>query len=120
MTMRSCELFMDRYLVETMLGRGAEGEVWGARGSADGRLVAIKILRETRAVVPLFRESFERGIQLCSRVRSRFVSEYIEDGVTPEGERFLVLGRLSGESLEKKLRREVDVPFEEVGPMVHD
>jgi serine/threonine protein kinase len=91
------------YELEAELGQGAVGTVYRARG-ADGRLVALKLLRPALGEDVAFRGRFAHEARVAQEVRHRHlvaVLELAEDDSRP----YLVLEYLSGGSLSDRLER---------------
>ena len=86
------------------LGSGATARVYEATQLATGRPVAIKMMEDSGST-PEMRERFAREAILLSGVQSRHVSKILGFGFE-KGQPFLVLERLSGETLDAKLRRD--------------
>ncbi len=61
--------FNERYLVESLLGRGGMGNVYKARERALDRYVAIKIVPEFRGQDEAFIERFRREARIAARLR---------------------------------------------------
>ena len=85
------------YTLETRLGEGGMGEVWGARRS-DGRFegrAAVKLLH-----MPLVtrhgRGRFQREGEILARLRHPHIAHLLDAGVTPAGQPYLVLEHVEG------------------------
>jgi serine/threonine protein kinase len=89
------------YQLETELGRGAVGLVYRAR-SADGRLVAIKMLDPALAGDATFRARLDREVRSAQEVRDPHLVQILEAG-EHEGRPFLVLEYVAGGSLAERL-----------------
>ncbi|MBM4357074.1 MAG: serine/threonine protein kinase [Deltaproteobacteria bacterium] len=108
------------YQVTQLLGRGGMGEVWAAR-SADGRHeVAIKVLLAKAALKPDLVARFEREAVVCASIDSEYVCRLLGHQRDENGTLCLIFERLEGESLSDRLKREVYLPFAEVGPLIDD
>jgi serine/threonine-protein kinase len=94
------------YLVGAPLGEGAMGEVFAAEHALLERRVAIKILHADRATDPLFESRFLLEARAASRLHHPNVVEVTDYGVLASGSPYLVMERLEGESLERRLARE--------------
>lgn len=90
------------------LGAGTTAKVYEAVHTATGRPVAIKVLEPSQSGSEM-RERFAREAVLLSSVQSRYVGKILGFGFD-RGQPFLVLERLTGETLDAKLRRDGPVP----------
>ena len=63
------QAFHERYLVESLLGRGGMGNVYKARERTLDRYVALKIVPQYRAQDPQFVERFNREARIAARLR---------------------------------------------------
>lgn len=90
------------------MGSGATAKVFDAVHIATGRPVAIKML-EPSARGSELRERFAREALFLANVTSPHVSRILGYGFD-QGQPFLVLERLVGETLDAKLRRDGPVP----------
>ncbi|MBX3188337.1 MAG: serine/threonine protein kinase [Labilithrix sp.] len=100
-----------KWRIEGMLHRGLTATVYGAVHLRNARRVALKILRLDQ---PVFREKFQREGSLANAVGHPGVVKILDDGVTEDGERFMVLELLSGSSLERRAERAARLPIEDV------
>ena len=91
------------------------GEVWAATDLKTGADVAVKLAHGWAASEPDLIARFEREAKLLKRLKSPFICSLIDFGRTPEGVPYMVLERLSGDSLEELLTREGYLPMSEVG-----
>jgi serine/threonine-protein kinase len=107
-----------RYRVTSLIGRGGMGEVWAGQG--DQGPVAIKVLLERSARRKDIQRRFEREAEAVSRIQSPFVCALLDKGLTSDGSLFLVFELLQGESLADRLRKELFLPFAELGPLMAD
>jgi len=90
------------------LGTGATARVYDATQVSTGRQVAIKMMDDSGGNAEI-RERFAREALLLAGVDSRHVSKILGFGFE-KGQPFLVLERLTGETLDAKLRRDGPVP----------
>jgi serine/threonine-protein kinase len=95
-------LLQGRYHLTETLGQGGMGEVFEATDAETGRVVAIKIVRRA-SEEPTLMARMQREAEAAMRVRSAFVPELYDVAVTDEGELFLVMERLHGETLAQRL-----------------
>jgi serine/threonine protein kinase len=98
------------YRIEGLLGIGGMGRVYRAV-SADGELVALKLVRDDLAEDSIFRKRFEREARIAQQVKNPHVVPVLDTG-EHEGVPYLSQRFIEGGSLEEKLKREgrLDVP----------
>ena len=88
----------DKYLVESVLGRGGMGLVLAAQHMELGHRVAIKVLLHYRddaaAAVRFLREA-----QTCARLKSDHIARVFDIGRLPGGAPFIVMEYLVGQDL---------------------
>jgi serine/threonine-protein kinase len=92
------------YEILTPLGAGGMGEVYKARDTRLDRIVAVKILPETLAADPQFRERFDREARAVSQLDHPNICT-LHDVGAHQGLSFLVMQYLEGETLETRLQR---------------
>ncbi len=108
------------YSVTQLLGRGGMGEVWAAKHPNGSGEVAIKVLLPNAAVKPDLVARFEREARVTASIESEFVCKLLGHERDPTGAHLLIFEKLVGESLSERLKRELYLPFAEVGPLVDD
>jgi serine/threonine-protein kinase len=96
------------------------GEVWAAVDTTTERRVAIKLLLEKTARKPDLVARFEREARIAARVQSPYVCAHLETGRSQEGELYLVFELLTGESLADRLKREIELSFADLSPLLAD
>jgi serine/threonine-protein kinase len=79
-------------------------EVWQARHLALDARVAIKLLLGATAADVAARRRFSAEAQITARLRSRYAVQVFDFGVTEDGQPFLVMELLDGETLGARLR----------------
>ncbi|APR85897.1 serine/threonine protein kinase [Minicystis rosea] len=92
-----------KYLLSRLLGQGAMGEVWAATNTSTGGEVALKLLSRPRDEL---RHRLLREARACGKLRHRNVIDIYDVGETVDGEPFLVMALLSGETLAELLDRQ--------------
>jgi serine/threonine protein kinase len=97
------------YEVLSLLGSGGMGEVYRARDTRLDRIVAIKVLPETLADDPQFRDRFDREARAISQLTHPHICTLYDVGAEA-GRRFLVMEYLEGETLAERLGRSKDRP----------
>lgn len=98
-----------KYRIEQEIGRGSMGTVYRAVHVTLGQRVAIKLISREHSQSVEMRQRFSVEAKAAAKLRSRHVVQVIDDGETPEGNPYIVLELLEGETLEERLRREHDV-----------
>jgi len=98
-------LFDGRYLILRLLGEGGMGAVFLAEHAVLGRQVAIKFLHPDHAAQEGMVGRFHREAQAAAATRHRNIIDIFDVGVSPQGEPFLVMEYLEGESLAQLLKR---------------
>ena len=92
------------YEILSALGAGGMGEVYKARDTRLDRTVAIKILPETLAADPQFRERFDREARAISQLDHPHICALYDVG-EQDGTAFLVMQYLEGETLADRLAK---------------
>src|SRR5262245_8807436 len=92
------------YEVLAKLGEGGMGEVYQARDTRLGRVVAIKVLPSDLAADPGSRERFDREARIISSRSHRHICALYDIG-RQDGIDFLVMEYLDGETLADRLAR---------------
>ncbi len=95
----------NRYRIDSVLGAGSMGAVYRARQLNVGREVAIKILRHDRNADETTLARFKREAELISKLSSPHTVTAFDSGLTSDGEPYLVMELLRGESLGQRLAR---------------
>ncbi len=98
--------WLNSYQILRELGSGVTGQVFEARDSRLGRLVAIKVLRPQLASQALARARFEREARAVATIEDQHIVRVFEVGTNESGVPFMVMEFVAGESLDVRLRRE--------------
>jgi serine/threonine-protein kinase len=96
-----------KYRLLRRLGRGAMGEVWAAVNEDTEREVALKLITSPD---PELRRRLKREGRAIGRLEHPHIVQILDLGETAAGEPFLVMQRLSGETLADRLRRDRVLP----------
>lgn len=94
-----------KYRVVRRIGEGGMGTVFEGENIRIERRVAIKVLHEHVASSSEFAQRFEREARASARIGSPHVCDVLDLGDLPNGERFIVMEFLDGESLEDRLEK---------------
>ncbi|WP_438000165.1 protein kinase [Sorangium sp. So ce185] len=102
-------LVRGKYRLLRQIGEGAMGVVWAAHNEATSREVALKLLVRPD---PELRVRLLREARACGAVSHRNIVDIYDADETEEGDPFLVMPLLSGETLSSllKRKRKLDVP----------
>ncbi|MBI2894834.1 MAG: serine/threonine protein kinase [Deltaproteobacteria bacterium] len=105
-------LLEDKYRLVQRIGQGAMGSVWRAEHVKLGRGIAIKFVlaqHDAEAVARFLREA-----RIAARIRHRHVVSITDFGSTGDGQPYIVMELLDGESLDKRLARTPRIPVHEL------
>jgi serine/threonine protein kinase len=99
-----------RYVLVEQLGKGGMGVVWKARSTALDVEVAVKLMRSAKPN-PEASKRMAREAHAAARLGHPAMATVLDFGATPEGDPYVVMELLHGESLGEVLGRErrVDV-----------
>jgi serine/threonine-protein kinase len=106
-------MLANRYELSGVLGVGGMGTVYRARDRELDELVALKVLRRELVAQPGMVERFRREVKLARRVTHRNVARVFDIG-EHEGEKFITMELVDGESLGTRLSREGQLPVSDV------
>jgi serine/threonine protein kinase len=99
---RSGEVIDDRFTIEHLAGAGGMGQVYRARDRRSGGLVALKVMHDAER---LELERFAREAAVLATLSHPGIVRYIHSGATGDGDPYLVMEWLSGETLSARLQR---------------
>ena len=100
----------DRYVVDTVLGKGGMGVVFGATQTSVHRRVAMKMLHPSLATTPEFFERFRREAELASRLHHPNIITVFDFGRTKDGGCYYVMELVEGISLRALVRAQGPLP----------
>ncbi len=98
-------LIASRYELLGLVGVGGMGSVYRARDTELDEVIALKVLRRELVDAPGMLERFRREVKLARRVTHKNVARTFDIG-EHQGERFLTMEFIEGESLGRLLERE--------------
>ncbi len=105
-------LISERYMVESVIGKGTSGIVYKARRIQRGEMiVAVKVLHSYLDAGNDFLESFLREARAVSRLRNPHIINIWDWGVTDDGQPFWVMDFLLGVTLAQLLKEERLLPI---------
>ncbi|MDI1434628.1 serine/threonine-protein kinase [Polyangium sorediatum] len=99
--MKSGDLLGGKYRLEQAIGQGAMGAVWAAYDHAMNRKVALKLIlpQQKEHLTNDLRQRLLREARACGKLWHRNIVQIFDVGETPQGEPFLVLELLQGQTL---------------------
>ncbi|MGK4005445.1 serine/threonine-protein kinase [Sorangium sp. So ce1036] len=96
------------------LGQGAMGCVWAADHLALGTQVAVKLISPSQAGDARSQARFRQEAQAAARLKSPHVTQVLDHGITAEGQPFIVMELLEGETLRQRMQRSGPMPVDDV------
>ena len=110
----------DRYRLDALIGEGGMATVWRAWDLTLQRAIAVKLLfaSESHTEEALV-DRFLREARIAASVQHRNVIHIVDFGTTGEGQPFMVMELLEGETLAARLRRQKPLPVAEVVQIGH-
>ena len=112
--MKSGDLLGGKYRLEQTIGQGAMGAVWAGFDHASNRRVALKLIlpQQKEHLTMDLRQRLLREARACGKLRHRNIVQIFDVGETPQGEPFLVLELLQGQTLGDLLKekRRIEPP----------
>jgi tetratricopeptide (TPR) repeat protein len=97
------DVVAERFELETIAGSGGMGTVFRARDRLTGDPVGLKVLRFSGE---LDVRRFAREARMLAEARHPGIVRYVAHGTTPNGEPWLAMEWLEGETLAQRLKRE--------------
>ncbi len=111
------QMLAGRYEILSLLGAGGMGTVYRARDTELDEIVALKVLRRELVDSPGILARFRQEAKLARRVTHRNVARTFDIG-EHEGEKFLTMEFVDGESLASLAARRGRLPLGEVAQIV--
>jgi serine/threonine protein kinase len=106
-----------KYRVVRLLGKGGMGAVYEARNLRIDKRVALKVMRADLRTDRALVRRFEREARAAAKVRSSHVVDVFDLGDLPDGDHFIAMEFLEGESLWDRLQREGPLSPEDLAPI---
>ncbi|WP_394831065.1 serine/threonine protein kinase [Pendulispora rubella] len=104
------DLFLDKYRIERLVGKGGMGAVYAAVDMDLSRRVAVKLLLPHVAAVPQAVTRFINEGRAAARIEGEHVARVFAAGRTPDGLAYMVLELLEGVDLSSFLRQHPRMP----------
>lgn len=103
-----------QFRLGAQIGSGAAGAIWEAERISDGCRVALKLLRTAVAHDSLAADRLRREADALGLSWHPNVVELLDDGHLPSGVAYIVMERLHGESLARRLERTGPLSLDEL------
>ncbi len=104
-------VFGGKYVLGDRLGHGHMSEVYVATQAGIGRRVALKLLRSEHRQSSEMRKRFEREAQIASSIDHPNAVTIFDSGHTSDGQSYIAMELLSGETLDRLIQREAPMPL---------
>jgi eukaryotic-like serine/threonine-protein kinase len=101
-----------RYEIKETLGRGGMGCVYKAIDKLSGRTVAIKVMEQESLVRSKDVRRFEREVVTASNLHHSAIARVLGSGVGDNGQPFLVMEYVEGETLAQCLATMGQLPLD--------
>jgi serine/threonine protein kinase len=101
-----------RYRLDALLGAGGMGVVYRGFDTTIERVVAIKVLANSATGLPSERARFLREMKAIAAITNPHCVTLFDVGESEDGEAFLVMNLIEGQSLTSVLEREGRLPLE--------
>src|SRR3954466_2643886 len=119
MSLKPGDTIDGKYRSMRLLGEGGMGAVYEGENVRIHRKVAIKVLHAAVAAKADVVQRFEREAQAAGRIGSEHIVEVLDLGNLPEGDRFMVMEYLDGESLGDRIKRKKRMGPHEMANVLH-
>src|SRR5215471_16622298 len=104
MSLQAGQIIEGKYRIVRLLGEGGMGAVYEGENVRIHRRVAIKVLHPSAAANADAVQRFEREAQAAGLIGSDHIVEVLDLGNLPEGDRFMVMEFLDGESSSQRIQ----------------
>ena len=108
-----------KYRIVRLLGQGGMGAVYEGENVRIHRKVAIKVLHASVAAKTDVVQRFEREAQAAGRIGSEHIVEVLDLGVLSEGENYMVMEFLEGQSLGDRIKVRKRIAVHDAATIVH-
>lgn len=112
------DLIDGKYQIVRVIGEGGMGVVYEGLNTRIHRRVAIKVLHASLAGTGDVVARFEKEAQAAGRIGSKHIVEVLDLGNLPNGDRYMVMEYLDGESLGQRLHARERLASAELLPIL--
>ncbi len=117
MTLQIGDVIQDKYRIVRLIGQGGMGAVYEGENTLIARRVAIKVLYSQIAGQQGVVERFEREAQAAGRIGNDHILEVLDMGTLDDGNRFMVMEYLDGETLGERTKRLGPLTADQIFPL---
>jgi hypothetical protein len=118
MALEPGQIIEGKYRILRLLGEGGMGAVYEGENVRIHRKVAIKVLHQAVAANVDVVRRFEREAQAAGRIGSDHIVEVLDLGNLPDGDRFMVMEFLEGDSLSDRIKMLGRVAARDIAPIM--
>ena len=112
------QLIEGKYRIVRLVGEGGMGSVYEGQAVRINRRVAIKVLHAAFSGNEEVMQRFEREAQAAGRIGNDHILEVLDLGSLPDGDHYIVMEFLDGESLSARIRARGRVSPQELTPLI--
>src|SRR5262249_29530947 len=113
------QLLDGKYRIVRLIGAGGMGAVYEGENVRIRRRIAIKILHASTAAHAEAIQRFEREAQAAGQIGNDHILEVLDLGTTADGDRYIVMEYLDGETLYDRIQRQGRILPLMLAPIVH-
>jgi serine/threonine-protein kinase len=117
MSLSTGDVIDGKYRIVRLIGEGGMGAVYEGENIRIHRTVAIKVLHAGVAENADAVQRFEREAQAAGRIGSEHIVEVLDLGNLPDGDRFMVMEFMDGDSLSARITNRVRLTAQETYPI---
>jgi serine/threonine-protein kinase len=119
MSLSTGDIIDGKYRIVRLIGEGGMGAVYEGENMRIHRRVAIKVLHAGVAATAEAVARFEREAQAAGRIGSEHIVEVLDLGNLPNGDRYMVMEFMDGDSLSARIRARGRLTPGETYPILH-
>jgi hypothetical protein len=117
MSLSTGDVIDGKYRIVRLIGEGGMGAVYEGENIRIHRTVAIKVLHSGVAENQDAVQRFEREAQAAGRIGSEHIVEVLDLGNLPDGDRFMVMEFMDGDSLSARIQARGRLTAQETYPV---
>ena len=118
MTLEIGQLVDNKYRINRLIGEGGMGAVYEGENVRINRRVAIKVLHAAFTGNSEVMARFEREAQAAGRIGNDHILEVLDLGALGDGDHFIVMEFLDGESLSQRIKRLGRLSAQQLAPLM--